>query len=212
MARKHRKNSKPNPKAPSRYGPAEGDRNVLVTHKYVFQSATNNPVNISVGDLLQTMGVMATGVNTVNTIFKAVRLRYIKIWTNAVTTGIGLSNAVEWLSSDSGVMTKQFSSSTNNISHPAYLYTKPPSSTAAWFWRSITNIGGGANTDLFNILAPTGSFIEVGLQGLMSDVAFANWSTTTVTAATVSEIYYGGLDGIGAGTGLFVPVGLTTIT
>jgi len=49
------------------------------------------------------------------------------------------------------------------------------------------------------------------MTGILSDVAFANYGYATTAAATVSQIYYGGLDGIGTGTGLFVPIGLQTI-
>jgi len=210
MPRKNAK-SKQQQRRVDEQGPPQTEKNVVVNHSFMFQSATNAATTISVGDILSTMGVMCTAANTVNTMFKAFRIKQIEVWTSPVTVGVGLSNYVEWLSADSGVMTKQFGDSSNNISVPAYVKTSPPVSTAAWYWRSVTNVGGGANTDLFNIAAPTGSIIRLNVTGLISDVAFANWAITSVAAGTVAQIYYGGLDGIGAGTGLYVPIGLSTI-
>jgi len=191
--------------------PLQTERNIVVNHIFNFQSATNNSTLVSVGDLLTAFGCMATAANTVNLMYKAVRLNRIRIWTSPVTLGVALTNGVEWLSSDSGVMTKQIMDSSNNPNRPAYVDTKPPNSVAAWFWRSVTNVGGGANTDLFSIVAPTGSLVEVNMTGIQSDVAFGNFGFATTAAATVSEVYYGGLDGIGTGTGLLVPSGLNTI-
>lgn len=183
----------------------------MVSHRYYFQSATNTQVQITTGMILAAMGAMATGANTVNLIFKAIRVKRIRIWTSPVTLGIALTNGVEWLSLDSGVMTTEYRDTTNSPDRPAYIDVKPTQSTAAWFWRSISSAGGNSTVPLFNVVAPTGSVIELSVTGIMSDVAFTNFGYATTAAATVGEIYYGGLDGIGTGTGLFVPLGLQTI-
>jgi len=183
----------------------------MVSHKWYFQSATNNQVQITTGMLLAAMGTMATGANTVTLMFKAVRVKRIRIWTSPVTLGIALSNGIEWLSLDSGVMTTEFRDTSNSPDRPAYIDVKPLNSTAAWFWRSVSSAGGNSTVPLFNIVAPTGSVIEVTMTGIMSDVAFTNYGYATTAAATVGEIYYGGLDGIGTGTGLLVPIGLQSI-
>jgi len=187
------------------------EKNIMIPHKFLFQSATNSAVQIDVGDLIAAFGCMATGANTVNVMCKAVRLKRIRIWTCPVSLGIALTNGVEWLSSDVTVMTKEFRASSNTPDKPAYLDVTPLQSTQAWYWRTVSNVGGGANTALFNIVAPTGSLIEVQMTGILSDVAFANYGIATTAAATVSQVYYGGLDGIGTGTGNFVPIGLSTI-
>lgn len=192
-------------------GPNMSEKNIMIPHKFLFQSATNSNVQIDVGDLLAAFGCMATGANTVNLMCKAVRLKRIRIWTSPVTLGVGLTNGVEWLSSDVTVMTQEFRASSNTPDKPAYLDVTPLQSTQAWYWRTVSNVGGGATTGLFNIVAPTGSLIEVQMTGILSDVAFANYGYATTAAATVSQIYYGGLDGIGTGTGNFVPIGLSSI-
>ncbi len=192
-------------------GPVMSEKNIMIPHRFCFQSATNNQTQITVGNLISAFGCMATGANTVNVMCKAVRLKRIRIWTSPVTLGIALTNGVEWLSSDVTVMTQEVRDSSNTPERPAYVDVKPLQTTQAWYWRTVSNVGGGANTGLFNIVAPTGSLIEVTMTGILSDVAFANYGIATTAAATVSEIYYGGLDGIGTGTGNYVPIGLQTI-
>jgi hypothetical protein len=206
-----KKNKNKQTKVGEGQSPPQTEKNVMVSHKYYFQSATNNQVQITTGMLLSAFGAMATGANTVNLIFKAVRVKRIRIWTSPVTLGIALTNGVEWLSLDSGVMTTEFRDTSNSPNRPAYIDVKPTQSTAAWFWRSISSAGGNSTVPLFNIVAPTGSVVEVTMTGIMSDVAFTNFGYATTAAATVGEIYYGGLDGIGTGTGLLVPLGLQSI-
>lgn len=187
------------------------EANVSFRHSYRFVSTTNVVTTISAGDLVSSCGAMGTGANLVSTIAKALRLKRIRIWTPPPSVGGSASCSVEWLSADQGVMTFQEIDSTNNPTLTAYVDTRPPNSSQAWFWRSVTNIGAGATVDLFNLQAPTGSIIQVDLEVIMNDTLFASWGIATVAVATVGQLYYGGLDGIGAGTGLFPPIGLSTI-
>ncbi len=207
MARRERKRNNKS----EAMGPLTNETNVIVNHKFLFSSTTGAKTLIGVGDVMTTLGVMGTGVALVSSIFKAFRIKRIRIWSTPTTLGVATTNGVEWLSSDSGVMTKEYTASSNNPNHPAYLDVRPTNSVAAWFWRSITNIGGGANTDLFSIVAPIGSVIELTVSGIVSDVNFANWGVAPAAASVVGQVYYGGLDGIGAGTGLYPPIGLLTI-
>ncbi len=154
-------------------------------------------------------GMMGTTVNAaVTPIIKAFKIHRIRIWTSPTTLGVAVSNSFEWYSSDTGVMTLQEQDTSNTPDRPAFTCTSPPNSSAAWFIRSVTNVGGGATTGLGNIVAPIGSIIELDMSVWLSDVAFVNYGQG-VTTAVLGQLYYGGLDGTG---GSYPPIGLQTTT
>lgn len=207
--------SRQNPKRAKRTlhlnGPPQHNANITFNHAFRFSSTVGTKNQITVGSLVGCGPCCGVGANLVAAQMKAFRIRQVRIWSPPPSVGGSVACALEWLSADAGVMTNEESNTSNNPSIPAFLASSPPSSTAAWYIRSVSNIGGGATVGLFNIRAPPGSVIELQMEVWLNDTLFTGWQIATTAAATVGESYYGGLDGIGAGTGLYPPVELYTI-
>jgi hypothetical protein len=183
------------------------DANVLVRHKYRFSATSANETNVTCQSIMTVAGAMGTVLNTnVNPISKAFKIHSIKIMSSPGALGAAASCSVEWYSADSGVMTTQTFDTTNTPDRPAEIFSRPPTSSAAWYWRSITNVGGGATTPMFNIQCAAGSIIELDVTHILNDTAYTSWPTV-VAAAVLGQMYYSGLDAFG---GVYAPVRLLT--
>jgi hypothetical protein len=98
---------------------------------------------------------------------------------------------------------KEVSDTTNSVSFPAYLVTRPPVRSVASFWLQP---GGG---NVFTLTAPTGSIIDVNLSLIFQDDN-TSLAQSNVTTGVLTSTYYLSLDP--NATHRYVPVSLTTTT
>jgi hypothetical protein len=150
---------------------------------------------------------MGTVLNSkVNPIAKAFRVHSVRIESSPAALGAAAVCSIEWYSGDSGLMTREEYATTNTPDMPAILRSSPPSSCAAWYWRTVSNVGGNATVPLFNLTCNPGSIIELDVSHILNDTLFTSWPDT-VAAAALGEMYYSGLSGFGS---IFVPLKLNT--
>jgi hypothetical protein len=91
-----------------------------------------------------------------------------------------------------------------SVMKPAHIVAIPPQSSLASFWQSP----GIANNQLFNIVAPTGSIIDVHLSLILQDDDNGSAITGTVATAVIGTTYYLAMDNVA--THIYTPVSLTT--
>ncbi len=175
--------------------------NLICSHRYRFAASGAYSGAITCAQVLQSLGVMGTVVNTTaSLLFKCFRLKKLELWAPPPSQGSTVTISVEWLGS-SNSPNREDSDTHVSVSRPAHLVCKPPPESLAKFWQVFTG------TTLFNIVAPVGTIIDMSVDMIMVDQTTAS---STVAAATVvlGKVYYLALD---HGTSdLLVPVSLTT--
>jgi hypothetical protein len=179
------------------------------THTYRFDSGptvNNVAESITALNLLGAAGVFTSTTNTtVETWYSQVKVLNVRVWSPCIQsyssgTGVGQGNcSIIWAGSenDPGM---QISDTTNNVSVPAFISTKPPAGSSAAFWNS--SAAGG----LFYLTATPGSIVEVTLS--LSQQGGSSGASINVGTAALGSSYFLALDG--PGSNKFAPVGLIT--
>ncbi len=186
--------------------PSKFDANIRVTHTYRFTTtATVTSSAIKVADLIGVCGVMnITSLTAHRAIAYAVRVKWVKVWAPAISTGSYISGScsVEWLGENYHPSIDK-SDSTNSLSDPAYVHTSPPkgSDSGNWFSNDTT-------ATLFNLSCTAGAVVDVCLEYVLNDSTLV-LTVTSGSNGTVGQIYYRYLDASTSAS--LVPVGLRTI-
>jgi len=111
--------------------------------------------------------------------------------------------SVEW-ASQSNANNLEVSDTSVSVMRPAHIFTRPPAQSLASFWQSP----GIADNQLFNIIAPTGSIIDVAVQLISQDDDNGAAITRGVATGVLGTVYYLSLDN--ASGHVYPPVSLTT--
>jgi hypothetical protein len=178
---------------------------------YRFTATNTNAATmpVTVGNLLSAMGCLAATTSSVVSMCSSVRIFGIRAWTSpeiatgAATTSLSVfwSNASDINSPDE----EKVNSVIPFVTGMGYLSERPPkSSLSSFWWNSNTT-----SQQLFSLIVPPGSIIDVQLAGRLSN-NFGTTATSVAAVASVGKAYYLPLDGV---TNHFLqPVGLATIS
>ncbi len=186
--------------------PPRFDANIRITHTFRFTTtSTVNKSTITLPDLFGVIGAMnITSLTAMRAIAYSLRVKWIKIWSPAISTGSYISGAcsVEWKGASYRPSIEK-SDSTNSLSDPAHIHSSPPRGSDAGNWYVNND-----TANMFIIYCTAGSIVDLCLEFTLNDSS----TVLTVTSGangTVGNIYYRYLDASSSAS--LVPVGLTTI-
>lgn len=172
--------------------PPQFNSNIRVSHSYRFIADTTGVSNkvITSALIMGAAGSICTVANTtVNSMFTCFKIKDVKIWSPVSQQGANTTCSVEWIGT-AQAPSIEISDSSSSVSQPATVSCKPPRNSNAAFWQN-PNIG---SNNLFNITAPAGSIVDLGLDLIMCDEVAASYPTT-VAAGVLGHPYYLALDG-----------------
>jgi hypothetical protein len=178
--------------------------NVTLNHTFRFVSASSTVQAITAKSLCLAAGCTGTVTNTtVTSPFASVKLNHISIWSPPSSQGSAVTCSVEW-ASQSNANNREVSDTSVSVATPAHIRSRPPLNSLASFWQAP----GIADNQLCNLVAPSGSIIDVNLSLIMQDDDNGSAITRSVATAVIGTIYYLALDNA---TGhVYTPVSLTT--
>ncbi len=186
--------------------PPKIDVNLRNTHIFRFTTtATCSVEAVTVADLCGVCGVMNLAAGTSNrAVAAAVRLKWIKIWSPAISTGAYISGScsLQWAGQNYNPSMEK-NDSTNSLSDPAYVHTSPPrgSDPGNWYLNSVS-------ATLFFISCTAGSVVDVCIEFIQND-SLTVLTVTSGASGSTGVIYYRALDA--STTGNLAPVGLRTL-
>jgi len=177
--------------------------NVIVNHRFRYLASANlTGFAITDSMVLGAMGTMGTGTNTTVThLFKTFRLKSIEIWSPTSTSTTAATCAIDWIGNNVNSPNMETSDTSINVSMPAHVRVSPPADARARWWQSSTS------TTMFNITCPSGSIVDLSVEGILADQTSAG-VTVAVATAVIGVQYWLALDGV-ATHGL-APVSLST--
>lgn len=185
--------------------PPQINSNVSLGHVYRFLSSSASATTVTVGSLLAACGSTCKAVNTTVTAFtSSVKVNRVSIWSPPASQGASATCSINWIgglnSSD-----KEISDTTVSVAQPAHISSSPPPRSLAEFW----NNGSNAAANLFTLIAPIGSIIDVSVSQILFDEDSGDTSVDTAVAAAVfNKVYYLSLDP--NATHHYTPISLTT--
>jgi len=181
--------------------PPELDSSVNVHHVFRFVANAGALVGITVGNVLTSLGVMATLVagTTKTTFASSFRVRKIEIWAPAAAAGAA-TPTVAWNGAGGRSRDEEKISTTVGTAAASYYASVPPKKSFAELWQDST---GSANV-LFTLSAGVGAVIDLTVDFTLSNND-PGVTVTTGVASTAGLVTYFPLDGTG---GQFRPQGL----
>ncbi len=183
-------------------GPGQFSANVSFSHTYRFVSTSGTSTVITPTSVLCAAGTVCTVVNsTCTSFFGSFKINRVSIWTPPASQGSSATCSVTW-NGNANSPNKEISDTTVSVSRPAHVSTTPPPQSVAAFWQTP---GTG---NLFTIVAPTGSIIDISLQLILSDNDTPTSASSTVATASLAGVFYLSLDP--NATHRYTPVSLTT--
>ena len=181
--------------------------NVTYNHRYRFVSTSGSATTVDASALLTSCGAVCYDADAFcASITKTARIRRVSIWSPVASQGTSSTCSVTWTADDNevGASTLEISDSSVSTSHPAHISCAPPPRSLASWWFQV-HAG-----NLFTIVAPTGSIVDVELDQVLCDQgSIADVATIAVAAGVLGSLYYFPLDGT---TDIFTPVSLNTTT
>jgi hypothetical protein len=178
------------------------------TQRFVVQSGGVNQLAINNIEI-QDLKCMATSATAAYRIFGAVKLNWVKAW--AANTSASSSNTIviEMITNNpySGSIAKTFTDTAVGTTNVAYVMAVPPQNAFSGEW--LPNVGANVY-EVFNITAPAGTVIDLGMEVELLDDETATAVTSTVSGATVGILYTRYLDSA-AGSPKIQPLGVLYI-
>jgi hypothetical protein len=183
-------------------GPPQIRSNIELTHRYRFISTSGTSTALTATSLLCAAGTVCyiTNSSVVST-YSAVRVNSIEIWTPPASQGSTATCSVDWVGGFVNVVNREISDTSVSVTTPAHIVTGPPPMSLAKFWQTAST------TTLCNVVAPTGSIIDVVLSLVVQDTDSAA-AVSTVATAVLGQSYFLSLDS--NATHRYTPVSLTT--
>lgn len=186
----------------SKNTPPQIKSNVELRHRYRFTSTSGTATSIIPNSILCAAGTICTIGNTsVTSIFGAVKLNRIEIWSPPATQGSTVTCSVDFVG-NANSPNREYSDTSISVATPAHVNCSPPPQSLASFWQT-------GSTALCTITAPTGSIIDVVLSLILQDDDITV-ATSGVATGVLGTVYYLSLDS--NSTHRYVPVSLTTTT
>jgi len=191
-----------------RLGPSQLKTNLEIKHQYRFTSTAATSTSITDTLLLSAAGVVASTAVLGKSIFQAVKINQIEIFTPPASQGASATCSILFPPSAAAnyAMPREITDTTVSVSEPAHVLTSPPPNSAASFWN------GPSGANLFTLVAPTGSIIDVWLSLVLADgPADYNLPTATLVGASVGATYFCSLDSSTKAGSIYQAVGLTSV-
>lgn len=188
-----------------RLGPPSIPSNIAVNHVYRFVSTAGGSTTIIDTDVAGIAGAKCTVVNSVLSLISQVfKIHRISIWTPPASQGASATCSISWYSLISaGPPGPEKSDTTMSTAYPAYVTSTPPPGS-----RAEMLVSGQGGIALFDLVAPTGSIIDVNVTHYLDDNP-ATGIVYPVASAVLGEMYYLPLDGA---SDVYLPVSLQTTT
>jgi hypothetical protein len=184
--------------------PPQLKTNVSLNHVYRFVSTTATATVITNQNLLFAAGTVVATATSVYSMYSSVRVKRVSIWTPPPSQGSNSTCSVEWIGG-ANTNNSEFSDTTVSTAQPAMVSCQPPVSSLAHFWSN-----SGSSLNLFTIVAPSGSIIDISLALILNDNENGPL-LLTVVAGTPGNAAYIGMDGLATATTKFKPVSLSTL-
>jgi hypothetical protein len=186
-----------------------------VRRRYVTTSSASGTV--SGFTLCDSIGAVCTATNaSIIGVAAAARIISVELWGAAASSTLSSSTvSISWnpgtnTAAQFGSNLEVSDTSTSSAIVP-YIKSRPPKESAAAFWNARLLPNGTLNTGfLFQLSAPTGSFVDVVTEVCFLDAGKATALVATpITSGTAGSFAYVSLDGV-AGTYNPVSVGFFT--
>jgi hypothetical protein len=178
--------------------------------RFVINGAGGSSQVFTIQDICDLLCV-ATAATVAYRLFDAVKLKKIEAW--AANSAGNASNTLEleWIKTlvigGPGLSVTDTAMGLANIAH---ICSRPPMGSRASEWLSTASLAAGSDIDLFRLVVPQGSIVDVEIEGCFYDTDIPVLVTGAVAGATTGKTYCRALDSA-AGTALFVPIGFDTI-
>jgi hypothetical protein len=157
-------------------------------------TAAVGPQSVTGQNILDSVLVAATAVLGYQ-LFDIFRVRQVEVWSQAALgTPSTITVVFQTATGDQTIHTD-----TSLGVKPAYVKAIPSDRSLASFWTM------SGTTDIFNVTCPGGSIIDLSCDFKTSSIP-PNAVQNALVGATVGELYYRGLDGVGAATTNFPPI------
>jgi hypothetical protein len=186
--------------------PPQMDNNPVMRRKIRYIASSGGTANITTGNVMSSLGVVATNSTTAFATASFYRIRSIEMWGDSADTA-GTSNSVEviWYPFSAIGKPSIFTDTSNSSAVSPHLYCKPPKNTLSGDW-----IHGQANynTVLFQLTFSAATVVDFDVEFLTETRYGGNTSNASFVAGnslTTGYTYWSDLDGAG---GKLVPVNL----
>jgi len=157
---------------------------------------TTGNYTTNVGTLISCMGAIATTTSSSTSVCSSVRLRKITFYIPALASG-GAAEAIGLYWAPGGSSSNLPDKIVNNslasgITSGQKVSLRPPrGSLTAYWWNS-----SAASTNLFTLVVPMGTVIDVELSGMFSGNSSGITTTDGSSSLTIGDLYYRALDGV----------------
>lgn len=149
---------------------------------------------------------MATGAAAAFRLWDGIRIKRVSLW---AANGAGnASNTVQIeFNNTAGVGGPgfTFNDTAMGLADVAHVSVKAPKDSRASFW-----LGGGTNTEIFQLTLPQGSVVDIEFEACFADTEAPVAVTAVVAAATIGKVYMRALDNANAAPAI-LPVGFDFI-
>lgn len=182
--------------------PPQLKTNVQLTHTFRFQCTANGTYNITPDTLLLAAGSVCSVTNTtVVSLMGSCKVNYVEMWVPPASQGQLSTISLEWLGLTPNEPSIEQSDSSVSVAYPAYLRVRPPVRSLGCFWQTTNG------NDIFQLIVPSGTLIDVNLSLVMFDQDLARASASVATGV-VGETYFLALDG--PSSNKLTPIALNT--
>jgi hypothetical protein len=169
-----------------------------IKHKWRFSPSSATASSCTASNLMFVAGGIASSATSVYSLSSSFRIHSIEIWPSASSTTFEDCN-VQWQSPIAAVErdSRQGRDVPEGMSVTGKFRTTPPKGSLAGNWCT------GGSVGIFLIAAPVGSIVDVVMEHTLSN-ALSNY-VGVGSGMTIGDVYYGGLDSVGAPN--YAPVG-----
>jgi hypothetical protein len=185
------------------FKPPQLKTNVKYSHRYRFISNSADVQNVTSKALIGACGVQADTTSTSHAIVQSIQVIAVSMWSPVPSQGSSTTCSVNFYGGDQAPNIN-YSDTSVSVTAPAVVHCRPPKNSSASFWQNQN-----VDVDLFNIIAPLGTIIDVTVNAVLSNNELGAGLAFAVSGATVGFMYFGGLDENVTGSN-FPPVSLTS--
>jgi hypothetical protein len=146
---------------------------------------------ITAGDIISSVGNLATTTSSMSSIWASFRIKKIDMWTPSVSNAVAFCS-IEWTGGTNSV-NKVVQDTSNSVTFPAHVSSSPPPGTTSSFWNGVNDV----SQTMFTISTSTSNtIVDLTVDLKMNDDNNGVGLAISRTGSTVGKIYYAGLDGL----------------
>jgi len=183
-------------------GPAQFRANIEHSHQFRFVSTSGVATGVTDNAVLCALGTVASSAVLGRPIRQSFRINQIEIWSPPASQGASVTCSVLFPVSQRS-QAREVSDTSVSVTQPAHVRCGPPAESLCAFWNN-----GAAAANLFTLVAPPGSIIDLWVTMVDGDGA-ASATTATLVGATTGAVYYSALDSTVSAGSIYQPVSLT---